>query len=331
MCFAGTDVFTMFRDPVDQVVSQYFYLHHKRALLEPAYKLNGMKFPETMDQYLDNPIHLNNQLAFLVGKYRMKPGNDVTLADLDAAKEMLIQLNVHPGLTERFAESLHIFETITGRRVPGGQILNLNQNPDRLPLEAISARTKDRIRELSELDNVLYAFARDLFMKDVALCGKTRQYTFVDTAKPALTYQPGSNEPNPYWAAQLVSGVVQPIPFNFVAALSLRCVVLAIRREDIQNLALLQRRRLMFHAARHQKAVAGLRLELPARVFEDDMPAHDINHLLMRMAMLHPHPALLHAMPHQHHAGAERHHLPPHTRLRFCHRPVIRRHYFDPS
>ena len=184
---AGADVFTMFRDPVDQVVSQYFYLHHKRAFLEPAYKLNGMKFPETMDQYLDNPIHLNNQLAFLVGKYRMKPGNDVSLADLDAAKAMLIQLNVHPGLTERFAESLHIFETITGRRVPGGQILNLNQNPDRLPLEEIPARTRDRIRELSALDNVLYSFARDLFMKDVAQCGQTRQYTFVDTAKPALT------------------------------------------------------------------------------------------------------------------------------------------------
>jgi len=183
----GTDVFTMFRDPVDQVVSQYFYMVQKRALIEPAYKINGIAFPETIEQYLDNPAHLNNQLAFLIGKYRLKPGNDVTREDLDRAKEMLIKLNVHPGLTERFAESLHIFETITGRRVPGGQILNQNQNPDRPPLEAISARTRDRIRALSFLDNELYAFARDIFMKDVALCGPTRQYTFVDTAaKPAL-------------------------------------------------------------------------------------------------------------------------------------------------
>jgi len=183
---AGTDVFTMFREPVDQVVSQYYYLHHKRAFIEPAYKVNGMKFPETMEEYLDNPLHLNNQLAFLVGKYRMKPGDELTSTDLVDAKDMLIQLNVHAGLTERFSESLHVFETITGRRVPGGQILNQNQNPDRLPLEAISARTKDRIRELSNLDNALYSFARDIFMKDVAQCGKTRQYTFIDTAKPAL-------------------------------------------------------------------------------------------------------------------------------------------------
>lgn len=182
---AGTDVFTMFRDPVDQVISQYFYMHQKRDLIEPAYKMNGMAFPETIDQFLDNPAHLNNQLAFLVGKYRLKPGNDVTGADLDAAREMLVKLNVHPGLTERFAESLHVFETITGRRVPGGKILNQNQNPDRLPLEAISAKTKDRIRELSQLDIQLYSFARDIFMKDVAQCGQTRIYTFVDTAKPA--------------------------------------------------------------------------------------------------------------------------------------------------
>ena len=183
---AGADVFTMFRDPVDQVVSQFYYLHRKRELIEPAYKVNGMKFPETMDQYLDNPVHLNNQLAFLVGKYRMQPGNEVNSADLDAAREMLISLNVHPGLTERFSESIHIFETITGRRVPNGEVLNLNQNPDRLPLESISARTKDRIRELSALDNALYSFARDIFMKDVAQCGRTRQYTFIDNAKPSL-------------------------------------------------------------------------------------------------------------------------------------------------
>ena len=67
-----------------------------------------------------------------------------------------------------------------------GEVLNLNQNPDRLPLESISARTKDRIRELSALDNALYSFARDIFMKDVAQCGRTRQYTFIDNAKPSL-------------------------------------------------------------------------------------------------------------------------------------------------
>ena len=183
---AGTDIFAMFRDPVDQVISQFYYMQQQRALIEPAYLLNGVKFPETVEQYLENPVHVNNQLAFLVGKYRLNPGNDVTRDDLEMVKEMMVRLNVHAGLTERFAESLHVFETITGRKVPGGQILNQNQNAERLPLQAIPAGTKDLIRSMSSLDNELYSFARDLFMKDVALCGPTRQYTFVDTAKPAL-------------------------------------------------------------------------------------------------------------------------------------------------
>jgi hypothetical protein len=125
----GADIFTMFRDPVDRVVSQYFYMHQQRALIEPAYKVNCIPFPETIDQYLDNPIHLNNQLAFLVGKYRLKPGNDVTREDLDTAREMIVKLNIHPGLTERFAESLHNFETITGRRIPGGDDIQSESEP----------------------------------------------------------------------------------------------------------------------------------------------------------------------------------------------------------
>jgi hypothetical protein len=160
----------------------------QRALIEPAYKANGMPFPETIDQYLDNPVHLNNQLAFLAGKYRLKPGNDVTQDDLIRTQQMMLSLDVHAGLTERFAESLHVFETVTGRRVPGGQILNQNQNADRLPLEAISIEVKQRIRRLSALDMELYGFAQTVFMKDVAQCGPTRQYSFIDTAA-----KPGSD------------------------------------------------------------------------------------------------------------------------------------------
>jgi len=183
---AGNDIFAMFCDPVEQVVAEYYNLQSNRHLIEPVYQAKGIKFPETMDQYLDNPLHLNNQLAFLVGKDRMKSGSELTPADLNDAKQMLIELNVHPGLTERFAESVHIFETITGRRVPAGEIVTQNQNLDRMALDAVPPRTIDRIRELSSFDNVLYSFVRDIFMKDVAQCGRTRQYTFIDAATPVL-------------------------------------------------------------------------------------------------------------------------------------------------
>ncbi len=177
-----TDIFAMFRDPVEQAVSMYFHMMQRRAFVEPVYKLNGIPFPETIDQYLDNPIHLNNQLAFLLGKYRLKPGNDLIRAHVEEAKEMIVKLNIHPGLTERFAESLHVFETVTGRRVPGGKIVNQNKNRERLPLEAISARTRDRIRDLSWLDNELYTFASDILRNNLEQCGPVASYTFIDMA-----------------------------------------------------------------------------------------------------------------------------------------------------
>jgi Sulfotransferase family len=176
---AGTDVFTMLREPVDQVVSQYFYMVEQRAIIEPAYKANGTRFPESIDEYLDHPAHLNNQLAFLAAKYQLKPGNDISRADLDNVKATLLQLGAHPGLTERFAESLHIFESVTGRRLASGQVLNQNANPNRLPLEAISPKVKDRIRELSALDIELYHFAQQMFENDLAKCGPAREYSFV--------------------------------------------------------------------------------------------------------------------------------------------------------
>jgi hypothetical protein len=207
----GADIFTMFRDPVDQVVSQYFYLMQKREFVEPAYRLNGVPFPETIEQYLDQPLHLNNQLAFLAGKYRLKPGNDLTRDDLDEVKRMLVNLNFRVGLTERFAESLHVFETVTERAIPGGKVVNLNQNPHRPPLQAISTRIKDRIRALSSFDAELYAFARELFSMDLAQCGAARRYTFIDmaaksapaTGRPSLPAAPASRSIPP---------VMQPFP-----------------------------------------------------------------------------------------------------------------------
>jgi hypothetical protein len=155
----------------------------QRAIIEPAYKANGRPYPESIDEFLDDPAHVNNQLAFLAAKYQLKPGNDVGRDDLDSVKAMLIELDAHPGLTERFAESLHVFERVTGRRLASGQVLNQNANPNRLPLEAIPARVKDRIRELSALDIELYEFAGEMFENDLARCGPAREYSFVTAAK----------------------------------------------------------------------------------------------------------------------------------------------------
>ena len=177
----GCDVFTMFREPVDQVVSQYFYTERNRAFIEPTYKTNGIPFAENIEQYLDGPWHFNNQLAFLLAKYPLTAKTPLDRNDLEAAKEMLLRLRTHVGVTEQFADSLHIFERVTGRSVPGKKVLNQNKNPDRPPLEAISVTVRDAIRERSALEIELYEFGRELFLKDLAEYGSAPEYSFLET------------------------------------------------------------------------------------------------------------------------------------------------------
>jgi hypothetical protein len=167
----GADVFAMFREPVDQIVSLYFHIVRKRAFV-------GMAFPESLEQFIELPWHFNNQVAFLTGNYRFTTKSELGHEDLAHAKDILLRLGVHAGLTERFADSMHIFETVTGRQIPGGTIQNRNLNPSRPSLEDIPCHIKKRIEASSALDIELYEFAREIFTRDLALCRSSPTYRF---------------------------------------------------------------------------------------------------------------------------------------------------------
>jgi cyclopropane fatty-acyl-phospholipid synthase-like methyltransferase len=174
----GADIFTMFREPVDQAISLYFHLIEFRERVEPTCKANGVAFPESLEQFAESPWYFNNQLAFLVGKNQMTSKKLVGPKDLDYAKDILLNLQVHAGLTERYADALHVFETVTGRRIPGRSVECRNQNSKRPSLDAIPFDLKERIRRQSALDIELYEFGRGLLEKDLARCGSAPVYHF---------------------------------------------------------------------------------------------------------------------------------------------------------
>jgi hypothetical protein len=190
----GHHSFTMLREPVDQAVSLFYHMQRKRPRVEKLYRRMGVEFPETLEQYLDGPHHFNTQAAFLANKHQLTAEHALTRADLDKAKDTLVRRQIHVGLTERFADSMNIFESVTGLKIPGDVVPIQNQNHDRLPLSEIPQRLKDRIREQSALDVELYAFARELFLGEFSRSTTTRRYTFVPAAPrvvptPALEAQ----------------------------------------------------------------------------------------------------------------------------------------------
>src|SRR5262249_28338781 len=152
----GANSFVMFREPVDQCISQYFDLVRKREFVEPTYIRNDTRFPESLEEFIENPLHCNNQLAFMLGNYQLTTKRSPDQADLELAKEILLDLKVSIGLIERYAESLGVFGTVTGQKIPEGKVELRNQNPDRPPIESIDDRVRDVVRERSALDIQLY-------------------------------------------------------------------------------------------------------------------------------------------------------------------------------
>jgi hypothetical protein len=176
--FENCEVFTMLREPVAQTVSLYCHIAAKRQFIESTYVKNGVPFPESLEEFIESPWHFNNQLAFLTGNNQLTSKALPDATDLATTKAVLLKLRVHAGLIERYADSLHIFETVTGRRIPGRTIESRNRNPMRPSLRTLPPRILEEIRRKSTLDIELYEFARSLFEKELALCGPSPVYTF---------------------------------------------------------------------------------------------------------------------------------------------------------
>jgi hypothetical protein len=174
----GMDCFTMVREPVEQILSLYYFMVKIRAEIEPVMRARGVAFPETIWEFLDYREHYNNQTAFLVGKSQ-HGGRFIGGADLAEAQRIMARLNMHVGLTERFTDSLAIFQAVTGRQLPRTGIVVENRNAERPPLQAIPARVRERIREESALDLELYDFARERFAADSARCSQPARRFFL--------------------------------------------------------------------------------------------------------------------------------------------------------
>ena len=127
------------------------------------------------------------QTAFLAGKSQL--GQPVDAADLAQAKQLLTDLRTHVGLTERFSDSVHIFEQVTGLRIPGGTIVNRNRAPAAAARTVVSESIKEKIHRQTAFDLELYDFGRKLFLAESARFGPAPEYRYLEetgqpTARP---------------------------------------------------------------------------------------------------------------------------------------------------
>jgi len=152
----GTQFLTILRDPVERVISHYYWLRARSS-----------RFRKTLeDALIGGSIPDNLQTRVLAAQ--TPPFGESTDEMLDEALRGLKRLTV-VGLTERFDESF----VLATRMLEWRRMLYRKENvtPDRKPQDEISAKAIDLIKRYNALDIELYRSASKRFEREVEAQG----------------------------------------------------------------------------------------------------------------------------------------------------------------
>jgi len=158
---------TMLRNPVERVVSLYYYI---RSL--PAHYMHAKIMNEDLETTVRRRLvgEMDNfQVRFLTshpGNVFWTPPGQCTRGMLDEAMENLSTMFDVVGICERFDDSVDLLAREFGWRAPVAERLNSNQgrpSVDQLPASAI-----DAIVETNALDVELYRLAEQLLGQRLA-------------------------------------------------------------------------------------------------------------------------------------------------------------------
>jgi hypothetical protein len=143
------NVFTMLREPVDRMISEYYFFKERKEYVKFL-----RKPPVTFAEYYKNTQTQNYMVGFLVGKriYDTKPA---TQQDLDTVLEVIEQLPIHVGIFEHFNQSLGYFKEKTSIEW-AKQLEAKRMTFNRPSTSDISDEEKKAILKLNHLDSKLY-------------------------------------------------------------------------------------------------------------------------------------------------------------------------------
>ena len=181
------DVFTVLRDPVDRVLSQYFFT------VDFAGKPTGLSLYEHIAAH----VQPNIQTRLLSGPHGLSPLPSGPIM-LSRAKEHLRSCCAF-GLTERFGETVLLLAQALGWEDVGYERRKVNKTRPRMrevPREVLRNLAND-----NDLDVALYDFATELFQErleaygptledDMVLLGR-RNLALRSAARAARSHPPG--------------------------------------------------------------------------------------------------------------------------------------------
>jgi hypothetical protein len=153
----ATTCFTILRDPVARVVSEYYFSRH-----DPTIRFHAALVREriTLEQFVSNErfAEVHNAQTRMLGGARdgISPGELLELAIANLRERIAMV-----GISERFEETLLLCRAILGWRRLIYRRVNVNRH--RPALAAIEPATLAAIERANSLDRVLYRYACERF------------------------------------------------------------------------------------------------------------------------------------------------------------------------
>ncbi|MBD1381913.1 sulfotransferase family 2 domain-containing protein [Metabacillus arenae] len=157
--------YTMLRDPVEQVISEYYYILRKPNNMAHN-KVKNMSFEEFIysDEFKGHTS--NRQTCFISGEPKK---------DLSKAKENLMKHFSIVGITEMFEESVFLINQELGWKNFSLK-KNINVTKNRPTRDDIPEHVIETLKKNNELDIELYHFGKELLEKKIQnLSSKSRK------------------------------------------------------------------------------------------------------------------------------------------------------------
>lgn len=147
--YSAYHIFMMLRDPVDRVLSEYYYFKERSQFM-------GLlsKQPESLEHYVKMPQTHDYMLNFLLGR-RIFSTNRATPEELERVIKAIDELPIHVGIFEHFQASLGFFSEMLGIEW-SKKIEAKRMTLNRPSVDEVPSATKELIREQNALDQKLY-------------------------------------------------------------------------------------------------------------------------------------------------------------------------------